>query len=34
LNDETVQDASVELDLSALRGTVVQVGKRKFMRIV
>jgi tyrosyl-tRNA synthetase len=34
LNDETVQDPSVELDLSALRGTVVQVGKRKFMRIV
>lgn len=34
LNDETVRDPSVELDLSALRGTVVQVGKRKFMRIV
>jgi tyrosyl-tRNA synthetase len=34
LNDETVQDPSVELDLGALRGAVVQVGKRKFMRIV
>jgi tyrosyl-tRNA synthetase len=34
LNDDTVHDASVELDLSALRGTVVQVGKRKFIRIV
>ena len=34
LNDQTVQDASVELDLSALRGAVIQVGKRKFARIV
>ncbi len=34
LNDETVQDPSVELEPSALRGAVVQVGKRKFVRIV
>jgi tyrosyl-tRNA synthetase len=34
LNDETVQEPSVELDLEALRGMVIQVGKRKFARIV
>jgi tyrosyl-tRNA synthetase len=34
LDDETACDPSVELDPSALRGMVVQVGKRKFIRIV
>ncbi len=34
LDDETVRDSCLELDLGALKGMVVQVGKRKFARIV
>jgi tyrosyl-tRNA synthetase len=34
LDDAVLQDASAELDAAALTGCVLQVGKRKFLRIV
>jgi tyrosyl-tRNA synthetase len=33
LDDAVLRDPGAELDLSALRGAVLQVGKRKFLRL-
>jgi tyrosyl-tRNA synthetase len=34
VNDEALTDSAVELDPATLRGSVLQVGKRKFVRLV